>query len=161
VASRTPQPISERFWDKVKQAGDCWEWQGNVSGGYGRIRRSRPEARANGGPAVLQAHRWAYEALVADIPDGLQLDHLCRNQLCVNPYHLEPVTQKINMHRGVGYAPVNLAKTHCPYGHEYTPGNTNTKYYPSGRASRHCRRCQANATARRRGAFHLLNKKAV
>jgi len=150
--STKQRPLAERFWEKVAQSGDCWEWTGVVNGGYGRIRRPRSEVRAFGGPQMLQAHRWAYEALVGEIPAGLQLDHLCRNQLCVNPYHLDPVPQIVNLHRGAGSAPINAAKTHCPSGHEYSTENTRIKTYPSGRISRGCKRCDAEQKAARRQA---------
>jgi hypothetical protein len=89
---------------------------------------------------------------VGPIPDGLVLDHLCRNKLCVNPKHLEPVTNQENILRGLtplvgGY--YNMAKTHCPKGHEYSPENT--YYRPSRwRQTRVCRICN-NAAAR---AYH-------
>lgn len=106
------EPEAERFWRQVYKTGDCWNWLGarNVSG-YGKFwtidgRTVRP-------------HRWAYEHEVGPIPDGLQLDHLCRNRGCVRPDHLEAVTSKVNTSRGG-----NAQKTHCRNGHEYTPENT-------------------------------------
>jgi hypothetical protein len=73
---------SERFWAKVYRGDDCWEWLAAKStAGYGRF-------KVAGG--LVQAHRFAYEDIVGPIPDGLQLDHLCRNRACVNPDHLEP-----------------------------------------------------------------------
>lgn len=77
-------------------------------------------------------HRFAYETFVGPIPAGLVLDHLCRRPACMNPDHLEPVTQKENSKRGlVG------TKTVCVNGHEYTPENTYLK--PNG--NRNCREC--------------------
>lgn len=71
----------------------CWVWQGSDDGdGYGTVRRDR---------RTLKAHRFYYEQVRGPIPDGLQLDHLCRIRRCVNPAHLEPVTQAENMQRGV------------------------------------------------------------
>lgn len=69
----------------------CWIWQGSVSGRYGQIGIDGQ---------TYQAHRAYYEQAKGDIPEGLVLDHLCRHTTCVNPDHLEPVTQKVNVRRG-------------------------------------------------------------
>lgn len=87
---------AERFWSKVDTSGICWEWTAARSDGYGQF-KSGP-----GEPAG--AHRWAYQYLVGPIPVGVQLDHLCRNRACVNPDHLEPVSQRENILRGYGGA---------------------------------------------------------
>src|SRR5688572_21764976 len=75
------------------------------------------------GPGVGSAHRLMYVALRGPIPDGLELDHLCRNHACVNPWHMEPVTGRVNKLRGTSPSAVHAAKTHCPKGHAYTPEN--------------------------------------
>lgn len=86
-------PPEERFW-KFVQVGDCWLWIGSLNAsGYGQFNpggRGRP----------VRAHRWAWEHLVGPIPEGLHIDHLCRNPPCVNPDHLEPVTPAENTRRG-------------------------------------------------------------
>jgi hypothetical protein len=83
-----------RFWDKVRHGGpaDCWEWMGAKNPhGYGRFWVGRK---------CYQAHRVIYEGAVGTIPDGLVIDHLCRVRHCVNPSHMEPVTDLENRRRG-------------------------------------------------------------
>jgi hypothetical protein len=84
----------QRFFAKVKQAGECWEWTGaRGPTGYGYFN--------SGDNTPTVAHRWCYEFMVGPIPDGLHLDHLCRNEPCVNPAHLDPVTPAVNLQRGL------------------------------------------------------------
>lgn len=132
--------LEHRFWDKVRQQGECWQWLAYIHpGGYGRFRVGR---------RVVQAHRWAYECLVGPIPGGLEIDHLCRNRACVNQDHLEPVTHEENVRRGELYL-VSGAKTHCPQRHEYTPENTYVR--PNGkRQCLPCKRAQLLAWRARR-----------
>lgn len=119
-----------RFWSRVDRSGDCWVWTGaRTLSGYGRFYiASKPNTAA---------HRFSWELLRGAVRDGLQLDHLCRNRLCVNPAHLEPVTLRVNVLRGVGHSAVNAVKTHCVSGHEFTLENTIDR--PRGR--RECREC--------------------
>src|SRR6266496_2265386 len=88
-----------RFWAKVDRSGGsraCWLWTGKTGrDGYGRIGLG-----GRGALVRVRAHRFAYELLIGPIPDGLQIDHLCRVRHCVNPAHLEPVTQRENILRG-------------------------------------------------------------
>lgn len=84
-----------RFWDKV-EFGDCWEWTRGKTKGYGVTRYSDTP----GVYLMFYAHRWAYEFCNGPIPNGMALDHLCRNAGCVNPDHLEPVTIGENVNRG-------------------------------------------------------------
>jgi hypothetical protein len=138
------------FWEKVDRASDdgCWEWLGAKNGGYGRF-----HLRSQGPGRATAAHRVSYELLVGPIPDGLTLDHLCRNRGCVNPAHLEPVTNKTNILRGESFSADHARRTHCPHGHEYTPENT---YWRTGkRTGRECRECH-----RRWGAEHRAKRKA-
>jgi hypothetical protein len=105
--------IDARFWAKVQQEGDCWIWTGTTIGyGYGRFGLTSK--------VLFVAHRWAWEDRYGPVPDGLQLDHLCRVPRCVNPDHLEPVTPHINTLRARRAAP---ARTHCDRGHELTEQN--------------------------------------
>ena len=90
------------------------------------------------------AHRVAYELMRGPIPDGLTLDHLCRNVGCVNPDHLEPVTMKENILRGYSPAAQAARRDECAHGHAYTPENT----YRYANGSRRCRICQRAAQAR-------------
>lgn len=89
------RPLEERFWEKVEKRGpdECWEWGGTVADGYGRFREG------GFGSSPVRAHRVAYKLLVGPIPEGLVLDHLCENRGCVNPAHLEPVTNRENLRR--------------------------------------------------------------
>lgn len=106
----------------------CVVWTGSkVPNGYGQLTADSKRHLA---------HRFAYATLVGPIPQGFDLDHLCRVRECVNINHLEPVTRRENLLRGNTITAVNAAKTHCPQGHEYTPDNL----IRSGR-KRYCREC--------------------
>ncbi len=128
----TKAPIN-RYIDKTS---DCWLWTGGISpNGYGKYRK-------------VSAHRAAYEIFVGPIAEGMQLDHLCRVRHCVNPKHLEPVTPKENIRRGLPYRGPNmggeyqLAKTHCRRGHEYNEKNTSIRTRKNGNTYRECRTCR-------------------
>lgn len=86
----------ERFWSKVDASAPCWVWTAASAGkGYGKFTLS-----ANGKTRYPLAHRYSWELLVGPIPEGMTLDHLCKNRKCVNPDHLEVVTQAVNCLRG-------------------------------------------------------------
>ncbi|QOR55386.1 MAG: hypothetical protein SHS37scaffold145_37 [Phage 71_18] len=123
--------------------GGCWLWTaGTNSGGYAQVKR-RGKKR--------MVHRLVYELLVGPIPEALVLDHLCRVRHCVNPAHLEPVTQQVNIGRGVGLAPAQTQRTHCPAGHPYDEANTYRT--PSRPNARYCRTCHRSHSR----AWHARN----
>jgi len=94
------QDVVDRFWPKVNknEESDCWEWTGGTTKGYGRFRGGLDRDK-DGRRKMMVAHRFAYELLVRPIPAGLDLDHHCRNTICCNPAHLEPVTHAVNQQR--------------------------------------------------------------
>lgn len=117
---RKPTPEIDRFFDKVipEPNSGCWLWLGAVAANYGTFTYQNRQTTA---------HRASYLFHHGAIPNGLVLDHLCRNVLCVNPDHLEPVTQRVNVMRGnsrYNASSWQSAKTHCAKGHEYSPDNT-------------------------------------
>lgn len=99
-----------RFWSRVEKTNSCWIWKGECkSDGYGIFStHSMPR---------IAVHRISFTLIRGSIPSGLTLDHLCRVRSCVNPSHLEPVTDKENVLRGAGPTAINYRKTSCPYGH--------------------------------------------
>ena len=136
--------LEERFWAKVdkngsifKDLGPCWTWTASLTtAGYGKFGITNGRA--------VEAHRVAYELIMGPVPEGLCLDHLCRNRMCVNPDHLEPVTLVENFKRGIDSHPASnatrkamaLASTHCRNGHPRTPPNTHW-----WKGHRYCRIC--------------------
>jgi hypothetical protein len=114
--------------------GGCWEWPQGKGSGYGQTWDRAAQK-------MVKAHRVLYRLFVGEIPEGMELDHLCHNSSCVNPAHLEPVTHAENVRRGhSGWH--WKAKTHCPQGHPYAGDNLIV-----WRGRRSCREC-----ARRRSA---------
>ena len=130
-----------RFWAKVEKTDTCWLWTAGTGGyGYGSF---NPDGRRDGPRRNVAAHLYAYRLLVGEVPEGLELDHLCRNKRCVNPAHLEPVTHRENVLRGTGPTAENAKKTTCVRGHDLTdPANV----YPG--SNRKCVTC-AREFARR------------
>ncbi len=119
---------SQRWW-KVNEESNCWEWvAGTSKNGYPVI--SYKNRTATG-------HRVVYEIAKGTIPNGLCLDHLCRNKKCVNPDHLEAVTQRENILRGSGAAALNSKKTHCHRGHRLLLDNLGI----NADGGRRCKKC--------------------
>ncbi len=134
--------LPKRFWAKVTiTENGCWEWTGATNGnGYGHIRFDG---------RMQYVHRLIYQHCSEPIPSGLTIDHLCRTRSCVNLQHLEPVTGRENMRRGL-----RAQQTHCIHGHEFNKANT----YIASNGTRHCRICdrywqaQSRQRAKRRVA---------
>ncbi len=126
-------PVELRIWPRIKpDPSGCWLWTGSTNGrGYACIM----SGAANESTIV---HRWVYEQLIGPIPEGLQIDHLCRVHNCVNPTHLEPVTGQENNARGFSPSALNARKTHCLNGHLLDGDNL---YLWEG--TRLCKACQA------------------
>jgi hypothetical protein len=128
-----PVLSEERFWKKVEKTETCWLWTGGKTmSGYGVF---YDDGRQR------MAYRYAYERFVGPIPDGLEIDHVCRVRACVNPAHLDVVTHRENMLRGNTTVAANAAKTHCLRGHPFDL--LNTRLTPSGK--RRCRICDRAA----------------
>lgn len=112
-----------RFFSKLEEQGDCWIWtapgtcgSGDHLYGYFWVGPGKSDFQVS--------HRWVYEFLIGEIPEGLVLDHyVCNNTLCNNPYHLEPVPQKVNVLRSSGPAAVNSRREECVNGHPFSGDN--------------------------------------
>lgn len=142
--------LPPRFWAKVEvDERGCWLWTGcrNPVGGYARFNYPTRKDSAYG-------HRVAYETLVSPIPDGLHVDHLCRVRHCVNPAHMEPVTCRENLRRGVSPSALHAIKTHCPAGHPLSGENLYEWTNRKGVTMRQCLTCRRahGRTTRRRAA---------
>lgn len=150
---------ADRFHAKVDKSAECWQWTGfvNPDSGYGQFWDSE---------RLVRAHRYSYELEVGPIPHGMVLDHTCHNDTdctdvpcvhrsCVNPAHLEPVTQSINSIRGRS-GDHQSAKTECSKGHYFSIENTILGTSQNGRPRRSCRTCvrasQAKYIAKRKAA---------
>ena len=153
--------LAARFFSRVRiQKNGCWEWTGSTAGyGYGKFHlNTKPKSTSK------LAHRFSYEMSEGEIPPGMTIDHVCRNRKCVNPDHLDCVTQQENWMKGNGRealkkanealppgelqarahraslraAEIKRAQTHCKRGHEFTPENTSVRE----RGTRGCRTCE-------------------
>lgn len=135
-----PLALPDTFWPRVDRSGECWLWMGSRSAaGYGRITIAQRQ---------YFTHRLAYEVLVGPIPEGLEIDHLCRVTACLNPEHLEAVTHRENILRSTAPMAALAIRTACSRGHEYADGS-----FIIRRGARECvicRRAAANEYGKRR-----------
>ena len=133
-----------RYVDMEPNSG-CWIWNGTLSWGYGYYAVNRRTTRA---------HRVSYKLFRGPIPSGLVLDHLCRVRCCVNPFHLEIVTQKENSLRGFGIGALNSRKDYCLHGHSFSGDNL----YIDSNGFRCCRECgRLRMKSWRRGESYAYN----
>lgn len=123
----------------------CWIWRGDTnSNGYGRLSYSGKKR---------YVHRWMYVLFVGLIPDGMEVDHLCKNRACANPSHLEAVSRRENIMRSDWPAAQHARRTHCPRGHEYD------RMTVSGRRCRACDVIAASVRAERPSAPPLADER--
>lgn len=119
----------ERFFDFVDKRGGCWIWNGaQTSAGYSQFQVNK---------RTVYGHRWSYKHFVGEIKKGLTVDHICRIRSCVNPKHLEAVTNKENILRGIAPSAINSRKTHCVHGHKLSSDNI----YNNKNGHRVCKTC--------------------
>lgn len=141
--SRHAEPIQDRLWRHIEPEpmSGCWVWVANrYVAGYGQ---TSVGSKTDGSVRKKYVHRLMYELMRGPIPVGLNIDHLCRMPSCVNPDHLEPVTQRENLLRGEGIIARASKATHCPYGHSLDDAYV---YY----GKRRCRPCAVERSRRQR-----------
>jgi len=137
--------LEQRFWEKVKKTETCWEWvAGKVSDGYGTFHVAP-------GQGMGSAHIVSWEMARGPVPEGLEIDHLCRNRSCVNPDHMEAVTHRVNSLRSDNPMARWARRTHCGKGHPLSGDNLMLR----SDGGRRCRTCK-----RASGRAHMRNKRA-
>ncbi len=136
------QTLEERFWGYVNKTPDCWLWTASVftQTGYG-------QTWAWG--HVTTAHQVAYQLTYGPVPDGLEIDHLCRVRACVRPTHLEAVTPKVNTLRSNSTSAHFARATHCKRNHPFDMFNTQFYINTFGRTERRCRTCRTERNKER------------
>lgn len=151
--------LPERVQNKIlpEPNSGCWLWVGAIRHGDGYGSAYNPKKKY---PGV--AHKIVYKILKGEVPEGLDLDHLCRVRSCVNPDHLEPVTRKVNVNRGKHSERLykrNASITHCPKGHEYS-GN-NLLVYTKIKRGKLCqiRRCRICNTQQAKDSYHRVKQR--
>jgi len=139
MGDKAMEEFTRRFWTNVQKTDSCWLWLASKTDkGYGQTSRNYKH---------LYAHRVSWELAGKALIKGKTLDHLCRNRACVNPDHLEQVTHRQNILRGVGLTAQNAGKQVCKYGHPFNRENT---AYATARRYRVCKQC-----ALRRGRLYV------
>jgi len=134
------EELPDRFWNKIEKTDSCWLWKGSLWDGYGRYAINRK---------LYLVHRMAYAVLKQKLGDNTQIDHLCRVKTCVNPDHLEEVSKKENIRRGISRV-YNTDLSLCPRGHEYdvekpSKAGTLIKYCTTCRKEKYLERKQKKA----------------
>jgi hypothetical protein len=132
------------------QEKGCWIWEGFIdSVGYGRYAHPIKGYSST-------AHRVVYEFFYGDIEPDLEIDHLCSNKSCINPFHMEKVSSHVNTLRSNNNSAINARKTHCIRGHEFTKENTHWyKSFRSEHMSRSCRACKNLRQSKYRSKKHV------
>lgn len=154
TSPRPKAPPLVRLLPMVRRdnASGCWNYTGYLTpAGYGQF--------FDGEHRNAFSHRVMYEQTRGPIPPGAQLDHLCRNRRCCNPFHLEIVSRRENLNRGNGFSGVNVRVTQCPQGHPYDEANTYHRPDGKGRDCKICRARRLRSQGKKNEPFtdrHLL-----
>ena len=145
---RERKPIDFLFWRHVEKTDTCWIWKAScrpikkvTKSGIKIYKYGQFLDQRNGQRKLRGAHIVAWELANGPVRIGLELDHLCRNQLCVNPGHLEPVPQRVNWLRGMSPSAISFRSGLCKNGHPRTKENTRVFINNRGRETRCCRTC--------------------
>ena len=144
----------DKFWAQVDRSdtNGCWIWNGSTTNaGYGRFHHDNRRS--------MGAHVFSYMLANGPVPDGKVIDHLCRTPLCVNPGHMEPVTERENILRGTSPSAINARATHCKRGHAFSGDNLILRS-DGKHTSRVCRTCM-NDKSRRDGAARRIKLRTL